>query len=346
MSKKIFTILPFKESLKKNLAGAVSIFVQDTTQISKFKKYIKIISSDKLDKKKLFRNKNYILDFCKKNHQKKIDIFEIHNRPEYLLYVKQFFPYSKINLFFHNDPLTLRGSESVKERETIINNTNKLIFNSRWTQKKFFSGLKNIDISDSLILPHGINKLKNLNFSKKDKNILFVGKLNKSKGYDIFCETAYKFKKYDSSWNFISIGNETRREIFPKKGTVNELGYLKNSEVLKFYEKSEIAIGNSVWDEPLGRIASEAISRKCLPVISNKAGLSESKKIAHVLKDNNSEEIFVYLKKITSNKKYRRKKQNLFYKNHNFELKDSAKRLDDIRDEILNNSIVYLNQKI
>jgi glycosyltransferase involved in cell wall biosynthesis len=338
MSKKIFIILPFKESLKKNLAGAVSIFVQNTTEESKFKKYIKVISSDELDKKKLFRNKNYILDFCKKNDQKKIDIFEIHNRPEYLSYVKQFFPYSKINLFFHNDPLSLRGSETVKERISIISNTNKLIFNSRWTQKKFYSGLKNVKISDSMILPHGINKVKKINLTKKEKNILFVGKLNKSKGYDIFCDTAYKFKKYDPTWNFISIGNETRREIFPIKDTVNELGYLKNEEVLKFYEKSEIAIGNSVWDEPLGRIANEAISRKCLPVISNKAGLSESKKIAHVLKDNTSEEIFYYLKKVTSNKKYRRKKQNLFYKNHTFELKDSIKKLDAIRDEILNNS--------
>ena len=338
MSKKIFIILPFKESLKKNLAGAVSIFVQDTFKVSKFKKYIKVISSDQLNRERLFRNKNYILNFCKKYYQKKIDVFEIHNRPEYLSYIKRYFPYSKINLFFHNDPLSLRGSESVKEREAIINNTNKLIFNSRWTQKKFFSGIKNIDISDTLILPHGVNKVKNLNFRKKEKNILFVGKLNKSKGYDIFCETAYNFKKYDPSWNFISIGNEARRKIFPNEGTVNELGYLKNSEVLKYYEKSEIAIGNSTWDEPLGRIASEAISRKCLPIISNKAGLSESKKIAYVLKDNTSEEIFNYLKKVTSNKKYRRKKQNLFYKNHNFELKDSAKKLDDTRDEILNNS--------
>ena len=338
MSKKIFIILPFKESLKKNLAGAVSIFVQDTTHISKFKKYIKIISSDKLDKKKLFRNKNYILDFCKKNHQKKIDIFEIHNRPEYLLYVKHFFPYSKINLFFHNDQLSLRGSETVKERESIINNTNKLIFNSRWTQKKFYSGLKNVDISDSIILPHGIKKSKKLNLGKKEKNILFVGKLNKSKGYDIFCDVAYKFKKYDPTWNFISIGNETRKEIFPIKNTVKELGYLKNEEVLKFYEKSEIAIGNSVWDEPLGRVANEAISRKCLPIISNKAGLAESKKIAYVLKNNTSKEIIDYLKKITSDKKYRRKKQDLFYKNQTFELKDSTKKLDSIRDELLKNS--------
>ena len=349
MSKKIFTILPFKESLKKNLAGAVSIFVQDTTYISKFKKYIKIISSDKLDKKKLFRNKNYILDFCKKNHKKKIDIFEIHNRPEYLLYVKQFFPYSKINLFFHNDPLTLRGSETVKERESIISNTNKLIFNSRWTQKKFYSGLKNVNISNSMIMLHGIKKTKKINFDKKEKNILFVGKLNKSKGYDIFCDTAYKFKKYDPTWNFISIGNEARREIFPIKDTVKELGYLKNEDVLKFYEKSEIAIGNSVWDEPLGRIANEAISRKCLPIISNKAGLAESKKIAHVLKDNTSKEILDYLKKVTSDKKYRRKKQNLFYKNQTFELKDTTKKLDAIRDQLLNNSSYlskFKNKKI
>ena len=105
MSKKIFIILPFKESLKKDLAGAVSIFVQDTVKVSKFKTNIKVISSDQLDKKRLFRNKNYILNFCKKYQLKKIDIFEIHNRPEYLSYIKKYFPYSKINLFFHNDPL-------------------------------------------------------------------------------------------------------------------------------------------------------------------------------------------------------------------------------------------------
>ena len=53
------------------------------------------------------------------------------------------------------------------------------------------------------------------------------------------------------SWNFIAIGNEARKEIFPSKNSVTELGYLKNREVLDFYKKSEIAIGNSVWNEPL-----------------------------------------------------------------------------------------------
>ena len=50
MKKDIFIILPFKESLKPIYAGAVSLYVKDTTKYSKFKKRIKIISSDDFKK--------------------------------------------------------------------------------------------------------------------------------------------------------------------------------------------------------------------------------------------------------------------------------------------------------
>ena len=52
MIKTIFIILPYKESLKPKSAGAVSIYVKDTTKYSKYKKKIKFISSDNIDKKK------------------------------------------------------------------------------------------------------------------------------------------------------------------------------------------------------------------------------------------------------------------------------------------------------
>ena len=42
MNKDIFIILPFKESLNPKLAGAVSLYVKDTTSHSKFKKKISI----------------------------------------------------------------------------------------------------------------------------------------------------------------------------------------------------------------------------------------------------------------------------------------------------------------
>ena len=339
MIKKIFIILPYKESLKPKSAGAVSIYVKDTTKYSKYKKKIKFISSDNIDKKKIFRNKYYILNFCNKYKNSKIDIIEIHNRPEYLKYIKKFFPKTKIKLFFHNDPLTLRGSENIKEREYILSNSNKIIFLSNWIQQKFFSGIKNFNLLNIETLAVGVDKAPNIKLNKKEKNILFVGKLNKAKGYHIFCDVASKFKKYNPNWNFFAIGNETRKEIFPSKSFVKELGYLNNNEVLKFYEKSEIAIGNSVWDEPLGRIAIEASSRKCLPIITDKGGLAESKKIAHILKKNTTSEIFNLLKKITNDHHYRKKKQNIFFKNNNFDLKILSKKLDLIRDSLFSKNI-------
>ena len=339
MIKTIFIILPYKESLKPKSAGAVSIYVKDTTKYSKYKKKIKFISSDNIDKKKIFRNKYYILNFCNKYKNSKIDIIEIHNRPEYLKYIKKFFPKTKIKLFFHNDPLTLRGSENIKEREYILSNSNKIIFLSNWIQQKFFSGIKNFNFLNVETLTVGVDKASNIKLNKKEKNILFVGKLNKAKGYHIFCDVASKFKKYNPNWNFFAIGDETRKEIFPSKSFVKELGYLNNNEVLKFYEKSEIAIGNSVWDEPLGRIAIEASSRKCLPIITDKGGLAESKKIAHILKKNTTSEIFNLLKKITKDHHYRKKKQNIFFKNNNFDLKILSKKLDLIRDSLFSKNI-------
>ena len=347
MKKDIFIILPFKESLNPNFAGAVSLYVKDTTKYSKFKKRISIISSDNFKtKSQLFRNKNYIINFCEKYKSSNIKIIEIHNRPEYFIYIKKYFPKTKIKLIFHNDPLSLRGSITLNERENILGGCHKVIFISRWIQQRFFSSFKNANLSHTLIIPHGINKNYKINLSLKEKNILFVGKLNHAKGYHIFSEAASKFKKFDPSWNFIAIGNEARKEIFPDKDIVREIGYKKNSEVLKYYSKSEIAIGNSVWDEPLGRIAIEASSRKCLPIISNKGGLAESKNIAIVLKENSSLELFNILKKITKNNVLRRQKQKLFHKNNNFNIKTISKMLDGSRSEIIKNqNNTYLSDK-
>ena len=114
---------------------------------------------------------------------------------------------------------------------------------------------------------------------------------------------------------------------------------------MKYYDNSEIAVGNSVWEEPLGRIAIEASSRKCLPIISNIAGLTESKKIAYVLKENNSTELFKSLKKLTHNKVLRKKLQNKFYKNNNFNIKIISKSIDKIRSNIILNKNNYLTEK-
>ena len=40
-------------------------------------------------------------------------------------------------MYFHNDPLSMNGSKTIKERLDIISNSEKIIFVSEWTQKRF-----------------------------------------------------------------------------------------------------------------------------------------------------------------------------------------------------------------
>ena len=206
MKKDIFIILPYKESLKPSFAGAVSLYVKDTTSHSIYKKRIQIISSDDFDNKsELFRNKNYIINFCKKYENKQINIIEIHNRPEYLSYIRNYFPKTKIKLIFHNDPLSLRGSISINDRENIINTCHKVIFISSWIQQRFFSAFKNADLSNSVIIPHGIKKIKNVNLKNKQKNILFVGKLKKEHNLTNFTRSKIEEKIYENYTQYWSL---------------------------------------------------------------------------------------------------------------------------------------------
>ena len=53
----ISILLPYKENYSKNYAGAVSIFVNDTNNLSKFKKTIKVYGFTN-EKQKLSNYKN------------------------------------------------------------------------------------------------------------------------------------------------------------------------------------------------------------------------------------------------------------------------------------------------
>ena len=117
---KISILLPYKENFSPTYAGAVSLFIKDTTKISKFKKFITIYGNTKLKKIYNLNYKNiklktdliqssskfYIEEFLKFESENPSDIIEIHNRPAYVSpIVKQI--NGRVVLYFHNDPLSM-----------------------------------------------------------------------------------------------------------------------------------------------------------------------------------------------------------------------------------------------
>jgi glycosyltransferase involved in cell wall biosynthesis len=305
-------ILPYKETYSAKLAGAVSLLIAEVKKRSKFKKNIKIFGSLIL-KKPL--TKNYIscdlsnkpfyyifgrTSYYLKNIKKKISkksIIEIHNRPQAAnFFIDNNNNNNKIILYFHNDPLTLRGSKYIYQRIHLLKNLNKLIFVSEWTKRQFFKDLPIIDSEKCLVIYPGSNLIKKV--PKKKNNIVFAGKLNQSKGYNIFTNVILEILKKNRSWTCDIVGNDPRyyeRITHPK---IHYHGWLTYKKTMKIFEKSKIAVIPSTWDEPLGRTAIEAASRGCASIISKKGGLIETNRHGLFLNYVTKEELYNKLNKI------------------------------------------------
>ena len=176
----ISILLPYKENFSPEYAGAVSIFINAITKKSLFKNDITIFGSTKykvklsknyvnipLSKKLLkSQSKDYVEKFKLFNNKKNADILEIHNRPNYIKHL--FSLKTKLILYFHNDPLTMDGSRKIQERILLIDECEKIVFNSEWSKKQFLKKLPKFYYkSKKLIVIHQSVNQKKIDFKKK-----------------------------------------------------------------------------------------------------------------------------------------------------------------------------------
>ena len=224
--KKIFTLLPHKEKFSKKKSGSASIWVKDFFKLSSFKKDINVYGANVSKKdaaiKNIYQNIHipalkyqsktnmYLNKFKKFIYKQQPKIIEIHNRPNYLLKIYEDFQNINYILIIHNDPLHLKGSTSTKDRIKLLNICSKIYFVSRWVEEKFFINIEKNFYSNFKVIYPSINLLKK--FPKKEKLIIFSGKLNKSKGFPTFGEAIIKILDKYKDWYSVVIGDEPREK--------------------------------------------------------------------------------------------------------------------------------------
>ena len=344
---KIATILPYKENYSFEKASAASLWVAEFFKNSKFKKYNFIYGSTNSNN---FLTKNYINinlnsinskfksttnEYCEKLikeiNNKIFDIVEIHNRP--LIFFNLINKIStRFIFYFHNDPLSMKGSKKISERLLILKKSEKIVFVSEWVKKRFFTDLdKKLKIKTEVICPSVDTK----KFHKKEKIIIFVGRLNYSKGYDLFGKSIIKVLNKFPEWKALSIGDEDRRTIYISHKNHKELGFLNHKKTLEILNKSEIAVVPSRWEEPFGRTALEASSCGCATIISNKGGLVETTNHAVILKKLDELNLYKTLSNLIKNSNLRKKIQKLSRKNIKHSIKKNTKVIDQLRENVL-----------
>jgi len=354
---KISILLPYKENFSPEYPGAVSLFVKDTTLVSKFKKNIIIFGHTSFKKKllpnyiniklnkKLFDSgsKIYVKNFLEYEKNSKSNIIEIHNRPVYVQDISESLS-TKLVLYFHNDPLSMLGSKSKIERLELINKTYKIIFNSEWSKKRFLTNLdKFYHKSQKLEVIHqSTNKVK-INLMKKKKTITFVGKLNSAKGYDLFGKAIIKILNKYKNWKANVVGDEPREILSFKHKRLNILGFQKHSNVLKIFKETNIAVACSRWEEPFGRTSLEASSRGCAVIISNRGGLPETITNGIIIRNLKVSSLYNAISKLIKDKKFRLNIQKLSIKNFYLSHSYVTKKIDNYRSKIISNGDMKLN---
>ena len=342
----IATILPYKENYSLEKASAASLWVSEFFKNSKFKNNNFIYGNTRSTN---FLTKNYIninLKSLKSKFQsttneyseylikeinkKSFNLIEVHNRPLILFNLIK-----KINnrfiFYFHNDPLSMKGSKTIDERLFLLRNVEKIIFVSEWVKNRFFLDI-DLKLTDKVeVIYPSINKQK---VTKKFKYITFVGRLNHSKGYDIFGKAIKKILDEFPKWKAFSVGDEERRTIYINHDQHKELGFLNHKKTLNILNKSEIAIVPSRWEEPFGRTALEASSRGCATIISNKGGLTETTDQAIVLKSLDHKSLYKEIKNLILNNKKRKLIQKISRQKVKHIISTNTKLIDQIRNSV------------
>ena len=357
MKKKIeiAELLPNKEDYSVNKAAAASIWVKDFNKGSIAGKQIIFgISSSSYPLSKNFINLKrinlinnsyfYIINFIKKL-PKTIKIIIIHNRPHFFFILKKKFPEIKFVLVFHNDPNTLRGSRSNNEKISIIENCEKIVFVSSYVKDRFYNNINNfLPIKGDIIYPS--TNYYNHNFKKKlkkEKIIVFIGKLNSSKGYNFFGPAVINILNKYKDWKVIVAGNEKRESYDFKHERLKIYDWLSHKQIINIYKKSSISVVPSTWNEPFGRTAMESSDMGNALITSGKGGLKETSFNPIIIKKINSKSIQNEIEKLIRNPNLLKKIQNFNYKNNKINFKDNLKKISALKENLIETNSYKLN---
>ena len=353
MKKDIAILLPYKEKFTIEQAGAASIWVKDYLALSKLssrtivygnldKKFKPLTTNYKninLKNKIIRKNISYTNELYNEYLNYNFSIIEIHNRPESLLYLLKKKIRAKLIFVFHNNPKDMRGSASIKERIFIAEKTEQIYFVSKWVKDKFFEGLPYKHRNNCEILYPAIKPLKK--FPKKEKLIIFCGKLNSSKGYDIFGSAVLRILDRFKDWKAISIGNEPREKFDFKHKNFKILDWIQHKKILNFYSKASISVVPSRWLEPFGRTAMESAAYGCATITSKNGGLPETFDNELFLERISSDEIYRLIYKLIKNPKLQRSIQKKNFLNVKHKIENKVKQLDDLKNFLLHSNIYF-----
>ena len=272
-------------------------------------------------------------------------LIEVHNRPTIAAEIARW-RIAPVSLYLHNDPQDMEGCKTAAARQALGNQLAGVICVSEYIRTRWEDG--QTTPATTHVCPLGLAAPTTQ--CEKKKQLLFVGRMVPEKGVHAYADALAQCLPSFPEWKGVFVGgkrfakealsdyeNGIIKSLSPIENQIEWRGFQDHEATMQAFAESAIAVIPSLWEEPFGRIAIEAMSHGCAVITSASGGLADIvAKEALIAKPCNGETLATHMQQLLNNPamlsdyQQRAKKRAAA-----FDIADTARHLDDVRSHIM-----------
>jgi len=363
----IISILPKGEGFSPQRCGAIALCVRDFTRSSRYRDATTVIGGDtsggfddvryvSLPPARWWENRTrgYARRCVEIIRNERATLVEVHNRPNLLRLIAPSVS-AKLALHLHNDPQAMDGTRTPQDRRRILDYCDGIYCVSQYIRNRFMEGLAE-NIQDKLHVVYNGIEVPKL-FPDKENLIVFAGRMTEDKGALPLAQALRIALPQLPGWRAALIGSkhhsvateltsyekEVAAALEPIRANTELPGFLTHEETLGFFARAAIAVVPSVWQEPFGRTALEAMAYGAAVISSGRGGLREvTGEAAITLQDMSPATLAEALRMLARDAQERERRQRMGRgRAAHFSIARCTQALDDVRDIILAGNASY-----
>ncbi len=278
---RIGVVLPWRESFGAQKSGAVALCARDFARFSRFP--VEILGAGECGYadvryrrltgwRRLWRRDRHAYAQAVAEAGSDYALIEVQNRPYLLAALRRRLPRVKLALHLHNDPQAMDGSRARRQREQLLAICDAIYCVSEFIRDRFLEGItdkagKTHVILNGVVLPAAP--------VAKTPIVAFTGRVAAIKGV---AELIRAFAAADlPGWRLVVAGSDPDGLLdrLPRGSWFEGRGQVSHDEAMALLAGAEIAATPSMWDEPFGRAAIEAMANGAALIASRRGALPE-----------------------------------------------------------------------
>lgn len=274
-------------------------------------------------------------------------LIETFNRPTMALRIARLLPDVPVTVYLGNDPRTMRGAMSVRDRIRLAERCARVYVVSDFIRRCYMEGLPAALESKIEIVHTGA--ILPPRPAPKEKRIVFVGRMLPVKGVLELAQALARILPRHPDWRADLIGAQHfgasrglsgyERDVRAAARSCDSIdvhGFLPNDLVMAHLRRASIAVVPSLWEDPFPRTAVESLSQGCALVCSDRGGLPEiGRERAIMLPEITADTLAAALERLIGDDAFRLGLQARARAEFPFDIETTTRRLDDLRAAII-----------